>query len=199
LLIVAAIIAILAAIAVPNFLEAQTRAKVSRVKADLRVIACGLEAYCVDHNQYPQAGNNGWARWLCQLSTPVAYLAEGRMMDPFENRRAGLWQREHPYYYYGMNETQALNTYTSGQLYLPSPARGGSCRIHWWMMISAGPDCERNYFGGTIALNSNLTDPDRFTLFIYDPTNGTLSLGDIIRPGGSPYGASADGLRGSGR
>ena len=37
LLIVVAIIAILAAIAVPNFLEAQTRAKISRCKNDLRV------------------------------------------------------------------------------------------------------------------------------------------------------------------
>ena len=36
LLIVVAIIAILAAIAVPNFLEAQVRAKVSRAKTDLR-------------------------------------------------------------------------------------------------------------------------------------------------------------------
>ena len=34
LLIVVAIIAILAAIAVPNFLEAQTRAKVARARAD---------------------------------------------------------------------------------------------------------------------------------------------------------------------
>ncbi|HPK01197.1 MAG TPA: prepilin-type N-terminal cleavage/methylation domain-containing protein [Candidatus Sumerlaeota bacterium] len=36
LLIVVAIIAILAAIAVPNFLEAQTRSKVARAQADLR-------------------------------------------------------------------------------------------------------------------------------------------------------------------
>ncbi|HNY27896.1 MAG TPA: prepilin-type N-terminal cleavage/methylation domain-containing protein, partial [Candidatus Sumerlaeota bacterium] len=36
LLIVVAIIAILAAIAVPNFLEAQTRAKITRVKADMK-------------------------------------------------------------------------------------------------------------------------------------------------------------------
>ena len=36
LLIVVAVIAILAAIAVPNFMEAQQRSKVSRVKADLR-------------------------------------------------------------------------------------------------------------------------------------------------------------------
>ncbi len=53
LLIVVAIIAILAAIAVPNFLEAQTRSKVSRVKADHRSIATGLEAYFIDNNQYP--------------------------------------------------------------------------------------------------------------------------------------------------
>src|SRR5215218_4224074 len=50
LLIVVAIIAILAAIAVPNFLEAQTRAKVARVKNDQRVIATALESYAVDHN-----------------------------------------------------------------------------------------------------------------------------------------------------
>jgi prepilin-type N-terminal cleavage/methylation domain-containing protein len=44
LLIVVAIIAILAAIAIPNFLEAQTRAKVTRVKSDLRAVTLALEA-----------------------------------------------------------------------------------------------------------------------------------------------------------
>ena len=53
LLIVVAIIAILAAIAVPNFLEAQTRAKVARVKNDLRSVATAIEAYRVDTNKYP--------------------------------------------------------------------------------------------------------------------------------------------------
>ena len=48
LLIVVAIIAILAAIAVPNFIEAQIRAKVSRVNADMRAISTALEAYCTD-------------------------------------------------------------------------------------------------------------------------------------------------------
>ena len=43
LLIVVAIIAILAAIAVPNFLEAQVRAKISRVKADMRTASVGIE------------------------------------------------------------------------------------------------------------------------------------------------------------
>src|SRR5215207_257564 len=65
LLIVVAIIAILAAIAVPNFLEAQTRSKVARIRADIRTVATGLETYAVDNNKYPvprfvafqQAGN----------------------------------------------------------------------------------------------------------------------------------------------
>lgn len=52
LLIVVAIIAILAAIAVPNFLEAQIRSKVSRSKNDMRSIATALEAYFVDNNTY---------------------------------------------------------------------------------------------------------------------------------------------------
>jgi type II secretory pathway pseudopilin PulG len=52
-LIVVAIIAILAAIAVPNFLEAQVRSKVSRCKGDLRSIAVAIEAYRADSTGYP--------------------------------------------------------------------------------------------------------------------------------------------------
>ena len=53
LLIVVAIISILAAIAVPNFLEAQTRSKVSRFMADIRSAATAVESYMIDHNAYP--------------------------------------------------------------------------------------------------------------------------------------------------
>jgi prepilin-type N-terminal cleavage/methylation domain-containing protein len=55
LLIVVAIIAILAAIAVPNFLEAQIRSKVSRVRSDQRSMATALASYYVDNNGYPFA------------------------------------------------------------------------------------------------------------------------------------------------
>ena len=61
LLIVVAIIAILAAIAVPNFLEAQTRAKISRARADMRTITTGLESYHIDHNAYPKSNIVSWA------------------------------------------------------------------------------------------------------------------------------------------
>ncbi|MDX1971816.1 MAG: prepilin-type N-terminal cleavage/methylation domain-containing protein, partial [Candidatus Sumerlaeia bacterium] len=102
LLIVVAIIAILAAIAVPNFLEAQTRAKVSRVKADFRTIALANESYHVDNNQYPPQGPKTSPTWpfltdntrvyggdspghapnnppiAYHLSTPIAYLSNTR-------------------------------------------------------------------------------------------------------------------------
>lgn len=53
LLVVVAIIAIVAAVAPPNFLEAQTRANGSRIEADMRSAATALEAYRVDHDACP--------------------------------------------------------------------------------------------------------------------------------------------------
>ena len=98
LLIVVAIIAILAAIAVPNFIEARARAKVSRAKADMRSLATAIEAYAVDANQYPMLLPNrnssdwGHGKKWCQylfwndpntkfsgipwLSTPIAYISD---------------------------------------------------------------------------------------------------------------------------
>jgi len=98
LLIVVAIIAILAAIAVPNFLEAQTRAKISRVKNDARNYATGLEAYLVDNNAYPgchefgvpgrtgnPADNPTPYRILENLSTPISYITSGILENPFHS------------------------------------------------------------------------------------------------------------------
>src|SRR6185436_18674419 len=99
LLIVVAIIAILAAIAIPNMLEAQTRARVARLKADMRTVVTALESYNVDRNKYipafspewlpqpngfaaqslalktfPPAAHNTWTDPGFRLTTPVAYI-----------------------------------------------------------------------------------------------------------------------------
>ncbi|RJP22985.1 MAG: prepilin-type N-terminal cleavage/methylation domain-containing protein [Candidatus Omnitrophota bacterium] len=50
LLIVVAIIGILAAIAVPNFMNAQIRAKVARSQADMKNLGTAIEAFRLDHN-----------------------------------------------------------------------------------------------------------------------------------------------------
>ena len=56
LLIVIAIIGILAAIAIPNLLNAVQRGKQKRTMADMRALATAVEAYAVDNNIYPTAG-----------------------------------------------------------------------------------------------------------------------------------------------
>lgn len=53
LLIVVAIIGILAAIAIPNLLSAQKRAKVSRALADTKTIVSQTQLYNNDKNSYP--------------------------------------------------------------------------------------------------------------------------------------------------
>ena len=109
LLIVVAIIAILAAIAVPNFLEAQVRSKVSRVRTDHRSLATAIEAYYVDNNSYPASTGpssdsayaflndstltvrtfkirNTTDNDFNTITTPIAYITS-LFPDPFANER----------------------------------------------------------------------------------------------------------------
>jgi len=59
LLIVIAIIGILAAIAIPNLLNAVQRGKQKRTMSDMRTLATAVEAYTVDNNVYPPAACPG--------------------------------------------------------------------------------------------------------------------------------------------
>ena len=82
LLIAVAIIGILAAIAVPNFLNAQIRAKVARAYADQKAMDTAIQQYMLDVNDNPPhshaSNQNFW------LTTPVAYLS-GFLYDPFQD------------------------------------------------------------------------------------------------------------------
>ena len=53
LLIVVAIIGIIAAIAIPNLLNAIDRGKQKRTMADMRSLGTAVESYAVDNNVYP--------------------------------------------------------------------------------------------------------------------------------------------------
>jgi general secretion pathway protein G len=53
LLIVVAIIGIIAAIAIPNLLNAINRGRQKRTMADVRTIGTAIEAYAVDNSSYP--------------------------------------------------------------------------------------------------------------------------------------------------
>jgi len=208
LLIVVAIIAILAAIAVPNFLEAQTRAKVSRAKSDMRTMATAIESYFVDKNKYPsmKAVNSGTAlnrnsvfyntpngisgRFIV-LTTPISYISSV-FGDPFippalkYAKSPDTLQANVADGYDGYDYVDALSLTPNG--IIASPNIGGSnrasslCSGANWHIVSAGPDGV-NAFGGGQLTNSVAV---RRLGCDYDPTNGTISAGDIVRIGTGP-------------
>jgi len=160
LLIVVAIIAILAAIALPNLLEAQMRAKVSRAHADMRTIAIALEQYRVDTNRYPPHYDT--PEDLTVLTTPVAYLTSVPR-EPFATHRNPNYALNGPYYTY-QDLLSLYDTWGGGNWLARRRAEG-----RMWSLSSVGPDFVES-------INDNAT-------LIYDSSNGTVSLGDIVRLG----------------
>jgi type II secretion system protein G len=57
LMVVVAIIALLAAIIIPNYVHARAQAAVSQSEANLKEIATALELYYADHQSYPPSGD----------------------------------------------------------------------------------------------------------------------------------------------
>jgi prepilin-type N-terminal cleavage/methylation domain-containing protein len=201
LLIVVAIIAILAAIAVPNFLEAQTRAKVSRARADMRSLATALEAYAVDQNSYPSiaaptsprfltgsggingpsvfyANTNGISSRFVAITTPVAYITSV-FQDPFINSavRFALDPVTN-----AANPGYDTYDYADAKSVTPSGILGGNRGASItsgaaWHLVSAGPDKINSFGGGTTLY----LQAEREKGVDYDPTNGTISIGDIVR------------------
>ena len=95
-----AIVSILSTIAVTNYLRAQVRGKVVRAKIEMRSLATALEAYHVDYGFYPPPASSGHGARMWRLSTPVAYIADPKKREPFEDDAR---QRFPPYGYHGRN------------------------------------------------------------------------------------------------
>jgi prepilin-type N-terminal cleavage/methylation domain-containing protein len=168
LLIVVAIIAILAAIAVPNFLEAQTRSKVSRAKSDMRTVGLGMEAYRVDNNKFPPwNGTNLGGRWTYgspgvfrYLTTPIAYVTGSVFYDTFMREKSEALG----YIFYALSMPDVSPKW--GDRTAP-----GEQKIKDWGIRSYGPDKDDDASTGNRA----------YAIIIYDPSNGTVSDGDVWR------------------
>jgi len=76
LMVVIAIIIILAAIAIPNYLSMTARAKRSRVASDFAAIATALETYRTDWNQYPLAATAEHFTGPVMATTPTLTIKE---------------------------------------------------------------------------------------------------------------------------
>jgi len=178
LLIVVAIIAILAAIAVPNFLEAQIRSKVSRAKSDMRSLKVALEAYRLDNQSYPRdiLGVGTWTTWN-QLTTPIAYLTS-IPPSPFKYKEyvsAGYNDIGLPAYDYAQYDH--VMTYRGETTMRPEAIRCQALSI-FYVVTCAGPDQDLDIVWSNI---DGLGRQDAAArAMLYDPTNGTVSSGDII-------------------
>jgi prepilin-type N-terminal cleavage/methylation domain-containing protein len=178
LLIVVAIIAILAAIAVPNFLEAQVRAKVVSVRGDFRNIYQAHETYRIDWNKYPPdkvsgkvIGTNWYYDYLnfVALTTPIAYLSSVPVNPFFDKKQSntGLPVNGVPsrgnYSYWAQSD---------GAVYNPKIGVYYHC-------TSCGPDGISS-MGGT-QLNAVYVKERQkpFIDALYDPSNGSVSFGDL--------------------
>jgi len=180
LLIVVAIIAILALIAVPNFLEAQTRARIARVQADMRSLGTAIESYRVDYNAVPPwdswvgapggAGGRrnlqpGYFWWA--LTTPVSYISTA-FVDAFVaiGRHS---QSTNP-----ANDGDLLDPFIQVGTGHMGTGNDASIPKDLWCAVSYGPD------------QADDTSPLGEYPFCdvacpYDATNGTVSWGDIYR------------------
>lgn len=220
LLIVVAIIAILAAIAVPNFLEAQVRSKVSRSKSDVRSMATAVESYAVDYNRPPLGASeinsaytlnptsfpawwsvrNNRMLWMwSQFTTPVAYI-NSIPKDVFVEKGGNVNKA-------GGTATGPLigfYTYqafpkTIGVPHSPEGSQGNDMNLAAasgasWMISGYGPSRrdspDGQYSGFAIRGVSYVPTGDAgdgngfvygFPDVYYDPTNGTISYGYIMR------------------
>ena len=187
ILIVVAIIGILAVIAIPNFLTAQTRAKVARAQADLYSIAVSLEEYRVDYSKYPPARTfcagmmqsiNDYNMVPFEITTPVPYIS---------TRPLDIFNPLHQYKYLAPGFGWANEVSTSIALWIPEAFPDDTGYLNdipyfdqgkspvKWVIWSVGP-------GGALPF----TESDRRHIPVpqrthYDPTNGTISEGVIPR------------------
>ncbi len=219
LLIVVAIIAILAAIAVPNFLEAQVRSKVSRVKSDQRAVAVAAESYYVDNNVYPpnDAGPPGTPSQfrlnrIIVFTTPIAYITSFPQ-DPFlpgDTASPGASLDAFQYFNYDYRYETGSGVAANEWYNYPEPVsftswgflvRGAAVTrdIPGAIIKSWGPDAGKAMgpppgldvgdsgleWSAFYLTDDNDNNDGQGVNAFYDPTNGTISIGDIGRYVGS--------------
>jgi len=196
LLIVVAIIAILAAIAVPNFLEAQVRSKVSRQLSNMRTVVTAMESYRIDNTAYPACTASplfgggppvrvppgvsyadeasqwkfypGFQNYAAGLTTPIAYLASDTAM-------VDIFRLAHNF-----NDTiknQMMYLPTHWYTHAPATFSAQTARYGAWVIRSAGPD---TFYQNHSDMRGDY-GAGGWNRASYDPTNGTMSAGDIYR------------------
>jgi hypothetical protein len=157
----------------------------------MRSIATALEAYRVDTNKYPVVGTPGlpnftdllvpFSRRLSGVTTPIAYISS-LPADPFANGKK-------PEVGFGFIDTSFV--YAPGNLYFGDLGSydNETFRHSVFSLASRGPD-QIVFFGNYCMAHPIAVAGNRVQIGAYDPTNGTVSAGDVFRLGGSSLGGN---------
>jgi len=172
LLIVVAIIGILAAIAVPNFLNAQVRAKIARVQSDQNAYATAMDMYQMDQNNHFPLQDQIW-----RITTPVAYITSLNP-DPFAPAIPGRFNFIHmydPFYF--------ITTQPDPDVLNPSLLGDFNIWTGYANQWTGGSNDMS--MAGTVRYQVRSIGPNRYNEYgmRYDATNGLVSNGDINRFG----------------
>ena len=187
LLIVVAIIGVLAAIAVPNFMNARVKAKVARVAAEMRNIGVAFGAYMADHNEFPLGiisflqprEAHSWGFLPESLTTPIAYMTF-LPVDEFnlgyrifgQENAIGPEKKNDPHARY---RTARHNPYTG--------PNAGSTPEQWeagWRNMLARTGINGNYILTSPGPDKVEDILPAYNPHPYDVSNGLLSSGDIV-------------------
>lgn len=181
LLIVVAIISILAAIAVPNYLSAQIRAKNTRAMADMREMFTAYESYFADHQWYPphylRTGTPGNYTYPINplihteaqhkyLTTPVPYSTHP-FKDPWYNGPSATQTWITSVYHV---DTLDIEIYPTAYITFEGNVALGNKMLR---------DQGARYISHSLGPDRVYTDPD----VRYDVTNGLRSAGNMYRSG----------------
>ncbi|MDK2970688.1 MAG: Type secretion system protein [Candidatus Sumerlaeota bacterium] len=168
---------VFAAIAVPNFIEAQTRSKVARTRSDMRSMATAIETYRVDHNDYP-----AWSLDPALNARGSAEIPSLRTWPEGTSSYEGLHMTvTSPIAYITSlpEDIFADEKVTFGYYAIPGDKDSGSRPA--WLLFSPGPDGDFDIKWEMLKPGGLPANSPWLLPMTYDPTNGTVSDGDIWR------------------
>jgi len=207
LLIVVAIIGILAAIAVPNFLQAQMKAKVARTQADIRAAATAIQMLKFDKGVllldfWDDDSAWGRERWekvfnsvghappsttlenvFVPLTTPISYLSSAPL-DPFQPKGGdqdigfGADERGSTYIYFDNDPEDSGEDHNIG-LYRFNNTFAQRIGIQ---PLKTG-EFALFSIGPDLLIGTPQSQSGDSRGLPYDPSNGVASGGDIVKRG----------------
>ncbi len=188
LLIVVAIIGILAEIAVPNFLNAQVKAKLAQAYGNLASLRTAIGTYEMDWNWPPMdmGEETETGQSYRPLTTPVAYISGyGVVKEIFPPK-----QHSRKYYEYGASLRYGNEPDTAGGQSRVAQYKAAGVSF---VCVSGGPDADTDWpwtdwaVGLQALKNPSRAGPNGDGGAFYDSSNGLGSSGDIIGTSAKVY------------